>query len=182
MSCSFAVHAWNGVDFSSTANVLVTVSDQNDNPPIFLNKTYSGSIDEGSGRGSEIFDHQNKPLFVKAIDSDSGENSKITYTIVERSAKRYFEIDASSGKLSTRQVINFSFSIFVLIAMKETGNFNCAIEISYICVSFIFAIHNLITNFWLSFYIKTLLFISKLLPFMAESEVTQSIQNLLHEL
>ena len=83
--------------------------DQNDNPPIFLNKTYTGSIDEGSGRGSEIFDHQNKPLVVKAIDSDSGENSKITYTIVERSAKRYFEIDASSGKLSTRQVIDFSF-------------------------------------------------------------------------
>lgn len=45
-----------------------------------------------------------KPLTVKAVDADSGENARITYSIVEASAKRDFEIDEETGRIITRQV------------------------------------------------------------------------------
>ncbi len=103
-TCSLAVLAWDGVAFSRNISVLFLVKDMNDNSPIFVQKTYSGSIDEGSGRGSEILDDQNKPLVIRALDQDSGENARISYSVLESSAKRYFDIDANTGKLVTRQV------------------------------------------------------------------------------
>ena len=105
--CMFSVHASDEIDFKDQADVIVNIKDENDNVPKFLNASYEGSIDEGSGRGSEILSiesGQQQPLTIKANDADSGENARITYSIVEASAKRDFEIDADSGKLITRQV------------------------------------------------------------------------------
>eukprot|EP00794_Sanderia_malayensis_P006790 gene6790-7556_t len=104
--CKFTIEAWDGVSFSRTIDVVVLIKDVNDNPPVFFNKTYSGSIDEGSGRGSEILDSKNKPLFIKAVDKDSGDNARVGYSVVESSAKRYFDIHPSTGKLVTRQVLD----------------------------------------------------------------------------
>lgn len=90
--------------------MIVNIKDENDNAPKFLNASYVGSIDEGSGRGSEVLameKGQQQPLQVMANDEDSGENARIIYSIIEASAKRNFEIDANTGKLITRQVNKF---------------------------------------------------------------------------
>ena len=106
--CTFSVHATDNIAFKDYTNVVVNIKDENDNAPKFLNASYSGSIDEGSKRGSEILSmdgaHQ-QPLVIKAKDADSGENSRITYSIVETSARRDFEIDSHTGKVITRQVL-----------------------------------------------------------------------------
>ena len=109
--CTFSVLATDGIDFKNNTRVIVNIKDENDNAPKFPNTTYHGSIDEGSERGSEVLCmecQKQQPLVIKATDADSGENSRITYSIVETSAKRDFEIDAYSGKLTTRQVCTLS--------------------------------------------------------------------------
>ena len=103
-ACCFAVHGWDDGGFSNTSNVIVHVKDLNDNRPKFVNSSYTGSVDEGSGRGSEVLDLFNKPLVVEASDADSGENSRIVFSIVEASASHSFEIDSKTGKLSTKRV------------------------------------------------------------------------------
>ena len=110
--------AWDDVAFSTTANIIVTVKDLNDNAPRFLNRSYYGSIDEGSGPGSEIHDYHNMPLVIKAVDGDSGDNAKITYSILETTAKRYFDVDLNTGKLVSRQV--YSSLQYFFCGVKKT--------------------------------------------------------------
>ena len=103
------MYATDGVDFSDYTSVIVNIKDENDNAPKFQAASYYGIIDEGSKRGSEILSTDSpdqQPLVVKASDADAGENSRISYSILEASAKRNFEVDTHTGKLVTRQVID----------------------------------------------------------------------------
>ena len=55
-------------------NVTITITDINDNPPIFSATTYSGSVAENSAVGTSI-------LSVVATDADIGVNAAITFTL-----------------------------------------------------------------------------------------------------
>ncbi|XP_033097305.1 cadherin-23-like, partial [Anneissia japonica] len=83
---------------SSTANVILTIKDVNDNPPVFDSTTYSVSVPEGLAIGSSVYT-------VMASDSDT--NSSVTYSIVQGNTGNAFIIDPSSGELTNNQVLDF---------------------------------------------------------------------------
>lgn len=60
---------------NTVAKVLVTVLDENDNPPLFEREIYYAGINAKSPVGSLI-------AIVNASDADAGKNSKIEYMIV----------------------------------------------------------------------------------------------------
>ncbi|MCL4124572.1 UNVERIFIED_CONTAM: hypothetical protein GTU68_056279, partial [Idotea baltica] len=60
---------------SSSANILVLVSDMNDNPPEFASHTYYTTVMESSNVGSDI-------VRVLATSRDSGKNAEISYSII----------------------------------------------------------------------------------------------------
>ena len=68
--------------------LIVTVSDVNDNAPVFERSVYAGSIYEGSSVSTPI-------LKVQALDKDSPSTSNVVYEI--RPAQSNFSIDSSSG-------------------------------------------------------------------------------------
>ena len=73
-----------GTGKSSVVNLRITVSDANDNPPVFVQKEYTATIDEGE----TLF---NPVLVVKATDQDV--TSLLKYTIVDGNVKNLFTLD-----------------------------------------------------------------------------------------
>ena len=71
-----------------TCILIVTVSDINDNAPVFERSIYTGVIYEGSSAGITI-------LKVQAFDKDSPSTSNIVYEI--QPAQSHFSVDSSSG-------------------------------------------------------------------------------------
>lgn len=64
----------------------VSVTDQNDNYPIFSAKTYTASLIENNAIGVIV-------LRVNATDMDMGENARITYELDRSKDSRFFQID-----------------------------------------------------------------------------------------
>ncbi|XP_065182352.1 protocadherin Fat 4-like [Sycon ciliatum] len=72
----------------------VSVQDVNDNPPKFMNSMYLVEVDENEPAGHIL-------LAVKATDSDSGNNSRITYTLPPGEGMGKFTVDAQTGVVRT---------------------------------------------------------------------------------
>lgn len=73
--------------------VFVNVLDSNDNQPIFERQQYSVSVSENLPAGSSI-------LLVSAMDKDSGENARISYSI-GNDAENQFRINPETGVVSS---------------------------------------------------------------------------------
>lgn len=90
-----------GMRKQSSARVSIFIDDVNDNTPEFENKE------------KEIFFNENEPtgtrvMRLNAQDLDSGENSRITYSIVNIHADELpFEIDHFTGVIKSRSVIDY---------------------------------------------------------------------------
>ncbi|XP_026808223.1 cadherin-87A [Rhopalosiphum maidis] len=80
----------NGNGQSNSVTIMVLVIDSNDNPPIFIQHTYTSLIDEGVATFEP-------PLIVQAIDADK--SSTIIYSIISGNEKNLFKIDQSSGEI-----------------------------------------------------------------------------------
>lgn len=61
---------------TSTTLLSITLSDENDNSPVFSRKSYRASVSEGLPVGSEI-------LRLTAIDPDLGLNGEVTFSLVD---------------------------------------------------------------------------------------------------
>ncbi|OWF41280.1 protocadherin gamma-B5-like [Mizuhopecten yessoensis] len=75
--------------------VNISVTDLNDNPPIFTKSVYNVTVKEDTLPNTSI-------LQVKATDKDAGENGRVTYRIVPTTdtiIQDLFHIDASTGDL-----------------------------------------------------------------------------------
>uniref|UniRef100_A0AAF5D803 Cadherin domain-containing protein n=1 Tax=Strongyloides stercoralis TaxID=6248 RepID=A0AAF5D803_STRER len=83
-------------------DVTVIILDANDNPPIFEKTKYSTTISSNASIDDEV-------LTVKAIDSDEGENAKITYKIIENydRSNDLFKIDKDIGIIRIAQTTTF---------------------------------------------------------------------------
>ena len=79
-----------------TATVLVHVIDVNDNAPYFTSDSYTGYVVENSELGASI-------IQVLAFDRDSGENSRLVYTLMGSSDNQSLplSIDQQSGWIET---------------------------------------------------------------------------------
>lgn len=77
---------------SSTAQITIDISDENDNPPVFQQSSYSTQVSENLTPGQLV-------LSVVAIDADIGQNANITYYITGPSVP--FEVDPELGTVVT---------------------------------------------------------------------------------
>ncbi|XP_049790252.1 putative neural-cadherin 2 [Schistocerca nitens] len=91
-----------GAGLVGFADVQVTLSDVNDNPPVFTQPLYHGYVVENAPAGTFI-------LNVTAVDNDDpyeGSNAKLRYSIEknavdERTGSPMFEIDPDTGEIMT---------------------------------------------------------------------------------
>ncbi|KAH9505207.1 hypothetical protein Btru_058950, partial [Bulinus truncatus] len=108
--------------FSSITQLTISITDVNDNPPVFTQQEYTVSVDEGFG-------HFQPPFFVYTTDADdpSTVNSKIEYSLLQATAAPLsnFGINSSTGELVIKAPLDFealSNNVIVLnIQAKDKG-------------------------------------------------------------
>lgn len=82
-----------GVPMRSAMTVLsVQVADVNDNPPVFTQELYTGSLDENLPAGQSI-------LSVRTEDNDTSPNSIVTYDIISQSSSSSLFLITPEGVL-----------------------------------------------------------------------------------
>lgn len=107
----------NGKGQSNSVTIMVLVTDSNDNPPMFIQHTYTSLIDEGV----TTFE---PPLIVQAIDADK--SSSIIYSILSGDERHLFKIDQSSGEIfiSSPNGLQRSKNNITLIISASDGVYN----------------------------------------------------------
>ncbi|CAL1292837.1 unnamed protein product [Larinioides sclopetarius] len=83
-----------GRGLATVVPLTITLSDANDNAPVFLHESYSATIDEGAFK----FD---TPLRVQAVDADA--TSVVQYSIIAGNGHNIFAVDGRSGEISVTQ-------------------------------------------------------------------------------
>ncbi|XP_067103311.1 protocadherin Fat 2 [Osmerus mordax] len=101
------VQAMTAVGASSETVVYIYVIDENDNAPVFLQKTYLGQISESANINSMVMGENNTPLVMQASDADADSNALLVYQILEPEALKVFKIDSSMGTLSLIAPVDF---------------------------------------------------------------------------
>ena len=105
------------IPLSSNSTVTVTILDENDSPPVFSESRYFGSVFENLPVGTSV-------LRLNVSDMDIGSNAEIVYTIVASSPANHFEVDQSSGVVSTSQPLDReSINTYVLTLTATDGGF-----------------------------------------------------------
>lgn len=79
---------------SVVVRVNITISDVNDNPPVFDPPSYMREVTEDLPIGESL-------LRVTATDKDSGPNGRVMYSIVTGNDKDSFKIDRVTGEITT---------------------------------------------------------------------------------
>jgi len=88
------------IQMSSTVIFRVTVSDVNDNPPVFEQLLYLTSVPESASTGNLI-------ITVRASDADSENNAALRYAIVAGNINQEFEINTFTGAITLASSLNF---------------------------------------------------------------------------
>ncbi|XP_069753843.1 protocadherin gamma-C5-like [Narcine bancroftii] len=91
---------------SGTTQILITVMDINDNPPVFDHKIYRSSLRENAPLGSLV-------VTVKANDLDDGPNADLTYSfskLTSPTLREMFSCDPYSGEIRTNRKLDFEKS------------------------------------------------------------------------
>lgn len=99
---------------SSTATVLLTVLDENDNPPEFYPQKYFTRIPDDMKIGTSI-------LKVTAFDHDEGENALVTYKL-ESQMDKMFSIDEFTGVITLRGSLKASSSPIYRLQVSARDN------------------------------------------------------------
>lgn len=100
-SYSLVVQAVNMAGMASNATAVIQLKDENDNPPVFQQLHYQGSISEAAAVNSVVLNSDDSPLVIKATDADRNENALLVYQIVEDVAKMFFTVDSGTGSIRT---------------------------------------------------------------------------------
>ncbi|XP_050835629.1 LOW QUALITY PROTEIN: protocadherin gamma-B5-like [Serinus canaria] len=113
---------------SGTVQVLINVTDLNDNPPVFSKGVYEARVAENLPARSLV-------LQVQATDADAGTNGRVSYSFsnVHGTISALFTIDSESGEVRTAGPLDFeekSKYIFGLEA-KDGGGLvsHCKVQI-----------------------------------------------------
>lgn len=75
---------------SSLSQVVVSVLDINDNPPVFEHREYVATVPEDVGVGTQV-------LRVQAASRDIEANGEISYTIISGNEHGMFSVDPRTG-------------------------------------------------------------------------------------
>jgi len=84
---------------SGDANIVITLSDINDNDPKFTSYSISTSVRENTKAGVTVHT-------AKATDIDFGNNAKIRYRVKPGQNDKEFEIGETSGEVKTKKVFD----------------------------------------------------------------------------
>ncbi len=88
---------------SANTSLEISVTDINDNAPIFSRQQYETTVSEHAEVGTNVID-------VMATDKDDGENAIVTYHIVSQepsSTPLNFTIDEESGSISLATKLDY---------------------------------------------------------------------------
>uniref|UniRef100_A0A8C3SRF0 Cadherin domain-containing protein n=2 Tax=Chelydra serpentina TaxID=8475 RepID=A0A8C3SRF0_CHESE len=103
---------------NSTATVLITILDVNDNPPVFSNLEYRIHVRENIPIGSHI-------TMVTANDCDAGANAEVTYTIISGNDNGHFQLDEKTGSVDLIRTLDYEKTIkFTLTIQASDGGVN----------------------------------------------------------
>ncbi|XP_076316217.1 fat-like cadherin-related tumor suppressor homolog isoform X4 [Tachypleus tridentatus] len=140
---NLTVNATNLVSMNASTVITIHILDRNDNAPKFLKSIYYGKISESAEIGTLVLTNESVPLVVSATDKDSGLNSHLVYEIIEKLPRTYFQIDSSTGSISTVQTLDhekityFRFTVQVtdkgkprLIAEKNAEVFILVLDVN----------------------------------------------------
>ncbi|XP_023184242.1 protocadherin gamma-C5-like [Xiphophorus maculatus] len=107
---------------SSKKTINVNITDVNDNPPIFTQFTYSVYLKENGLPGSILYS-------VSASDLDSGENAKISYSILDSkvqdvSVSSYVYINSDNGSIYSMHSFDYEkLKVFqIQVQAKDQGS------------------------------------------------------------
>ncbi|XP_051766346.1 protocadherin gamma-C5-like isoform X48 [Ctenopharyngodon idella] len=107
---------------SSGKTVTIGISDVNDNPPMFSEKSYTVYAKENSAHDSIL-------CSVSAHDPDLGENAKISYSILDSKVQdvpvsSYIYINAENGSIFSMQSFDYEkIKVFqILVQAKDHGS------------------------------------------------------------
>lgn len=111
---------------TSTAVVVVFITDVNDNKPIFKDcGSYTAKVEEGAPNGSPV-------LKVHATDEDKGVNGQVKYSIVQQPNQKgtKFSVDEETGEVTTNKVFDREGDDgkFVSVTVKATDQGEPSLE------------------------------------------------------
>ncbi|XP_042222155.1 fat-like cadherin-related tumor suppressor homolog isoform X3 [Homarus americanus] len=121
-SYNFTVLAASMNGQEATAQLIINIRDENDNPPYFTQSSYSGHISEAAAVNSVVLMEDNSPLVISARDKDSDQNSNLVFTILEEEARMYFTIDSSTGAIRTVAPLDHEVISEVSFSVKVHDN------------------------------------------------------------
>ncbi|XP_071267176.1 protocadherin gamma-C5-like isoform X5 [Salvelinus alpinus] len=122
---------------SGTAQITITVLDNNDNIPVFEKTVYKVYVSESSAKGTLI-------LQPKATDIDEGQNGEVEYSFgvhTPDSVLSVFEIDPVTGKLFLKGELDFesaaNFEIDISAKDKGTPKMegHCSVQVEVVDVN-----------------------------------------------
>nr|XP_022919754.1 fat-like cadherin-related tumor suppressor homolog isoform X3 [Onthophagus taurus] len=101
---------------SNVATVNITVTDCNDNAPVFAQVSYNEKIIENATIGDKV-------LQVTATDLDSGDNGRVSYSIIRGDQEGKFAIDENTGLVTVANKLDREIvSGYVLeVLAKDNG-------------------------------------------------------------
>ena len=91
----FSIVVTDGQDNQDTAEVTISVSDVNDNPPIFDQSVYAITVPE-----LQFLGNMSRVGILNASDADSGINGQVTFSIVNGNEDSAFTLDSEAGTIS----------------------------------------------------------------------------------
>ncbi|XP_037531220.1 protocadherin gamma-C5 [Nematolebias whitei] len=107
---------------SSSKIIPVTITDVNDNPPVFTQPSYNVYLKENGVPGSILFS-------VSASDVDSGENAKISYSILDSkvqdvSVSSYVYMNSENGSIYSMHSFDYEkLKVFqIQVQAKDQGS------------------------------------------------------------
>ncbi|XP_070994977.1 protocadherin gamma-C5-like isoform X3 [Oncorhynchus clarkii lewisi] len=122
---------------SGTAQITITVLDNNDNIPVFEKTVYKVYVSESSAKGTLI-------LQPKATDIDEGQNGEVDYAFgvhTPDSVLSVFEIDPVTGKLFLKGELDFESAVNfeIDISAKDKGTpkmeGHCSVQVEVVDVN-----------------------------------------------
>ncbi len=99
----------------STAEILINVTDENDNEPEFSRVFYQVQVSESTPFGSTI-------LILEASDPDSGTNSELVFSISHLNVPYTFTINQSSGAIVTNATFDPFDSYEISVMVVDRGS------------------------------------------------------------
>ncbi|XP_025022640.1 protocadherin gamma-B5 isoform X2 [Python bivittatus] len=116
---------------SSTVQILINVTDANDNPPIFTQEVYKISVRENAPTGTTV-------LQILASDDDEGIYAQIRYHFsnIPANAQEKFSMDPIKGTITLMKTLDFEEAkeYTITVAAKDGGGLvtHCKVQIQIV--------------------------------------------------